>query len=378
MEKVEFGVVQFDEPVRDTSRKIIHIDMDAFFASVEEREHPELKGQPIIIANHPKLTNGKGVVATANYVARTYGVHSAMSAQKAYELCPKGVFIPGNYELYREVSKKVREVFKQYTDTIEPLSLDEAYLDVTENKKGIKSATHIAYAIQKEVWESVHLTCSAGVSYNKFIAKLASDYKKPAGVTVIPPEEALDFLRKLPIEKYYGVGKKTVERMHELNVFNGEDLYQMNEMELIHSFGKMGYSLYRKVRGIDDSPVRVSRERKSVGRENTYRRNLTTENEVTAELRFLARKVERSLLKEQKHGKTVVLKIRYSDFETVTKRLTLPHYLRDAEELFFHTQNIWDEIGNLQKGVRLLGITVTTLDPLSFENIVLPLWDNEH
>lgn len=373
---MKIGVVQFDEPIRDTSRKIIHVDMDAFFASVEEREHPELKGQPIIIAKHPRLTSGKGVVSTANYVARTYGVHSAMSAQKAFELCPDGVFIQGNYELYREVSEKVRAVFKRYTDIIEPLSLDEAYLDVTENKQGFKSATHMAYAIQKEVWESVRLTCSAGVSYNKFIAKLASDYKKPAGVTVIPPDQALLFLKELPIEKFYGVGKKTVERMHELKIFTGEDLYQKDEMELIHLFGKMGYSLYRKVRGIDDSPVRTSRERKSIGRENTYEKNLTTENEIMAELRFLAKKVERSLLKEQKHGKTVVLKIRYSNFETVTKRITLPNSIKDAEEIFFQIQSLWDDIGELQKGIRLLGITVTTLDPLTFENIVLPLWEN--
>ena len=248
---MEIGVVRFDEPVKDTSRKIIHIDMDAFFASVEERDHPELKGQPIIIAKHPNLTKGKGVVATANYVARTYGVHSAMSAQKAYELCPKGVFIPGNYEKYREISEKIREIFLNYTDIIEPLSLDEAYLDVTENKKEMKSATLIAQSIQKEVWDSVHL----------------------------------------------------------------------------------------------------------------------------AELRFLSNKVHQSLKKEQKHGKTIVLKVRYSDFETITKRHTLPHYIKDAEEIFFHAQNIWDEIGQIQNGIRLLGITITTLDPLTFENMVLPLWE---
>ncbi|MGB3160768.1 DNA polymerase IV [Carnobacterium sp.] len=372
---MEIGVVRFDEPVKDTSRKIIHIDMDAFFASVEERDHPELKGQPIVIAKHPNLTKGKGVVATANYVARTYGIHSAMSAQKAYELCPKAVFIPGNYERYREISNKIREVFLHYTDIIEPLSLDEAYLDVTENKKEMKSATLIAHSIQKEVWDTVRLTCSAGVSYNKFIAKLASDFKKPSGVTVITPDEALDFLKNLPIEKFYGVGKKTVERMHEVGIYNGEDLYQRNEMDLIRSFGKMGYSLYRKVRGIDDSPVRISRERKSIGKENTYNQNLVTENEIVAELRFLSNKVNHSLMKEQKHGKTIVLKIRYSDFETVTKRHTLPHYIKEAEEIFFHAQNIWDEIGELQKGIRLLGITITTLDPLTFENIVLPLWE---
>ena len=374
---MNIGVLRFDEPKRDTTRKIIHIDMDAFFASVEERENPDLKGKPVIIARHPKETGGKGVVATANYEARKFGVHSAMSAQKAFELCPHGNFISGHYDLYREISAEVRAIFERYTDIIEPLSLDEAYLDVTENKLNLASATKIAKLIQRDIWLEVHLTSSAGVSYNKFIAKLASDYYKPAGITVIPPEKALDFLQELPIEKFYGVGKKTVEKMHELSIYTGKDLFQKDEMELIQRFGRMGYSLYRKVRGIDNSPVRISRERKSVGRELTYGKNLIIEQEVVSELRHIATKVQASLQKNQKHGKTVVLKVRYSNFETATKRITLPNYVRDGEEIFFHAQNIWDEIGIIGRGVRLLGITITNLDPLSYENIVLPLWDKE-
>lgn len=374
---MNIGVLRFDEPKRDTTRKIIHIDMDAFFASVEERENPDLKGKPVIIARHPKETGGKGVVATANYEARKFGVHSAMSAQKAFELCPHGNFISGHYDLYREISAEVRAIFERYTDIIEPLSLDEAYLDVTENKLNLASATKIAKLIQRDICLEVHLTSSAGVSYNKFIAKLASDYYKPAGITVIPPEKALDFLQELPIEKFYGVGKKTVEKMHELSIYTGKDLFQKDEMELIQRFGRMGYSLYRKVRGIDNSPVRISRERKSVGRELTYGKNLITEQEVVSELRHIATKVQASLQKNQKHGKTVVLKVRYSNFETATKRITLPNYVRDGEEIFFHAQNIWDEIGIIGRGVRLLGITITNLDPLSYENIVLPLWDKE-
>lgn len=372
---MDIGILHFDEPKRDTSRKIIHVDMDAFYASVEMRENPSLKGKPVIIARHPRETGGKGVVATANYEARKYGVHSAMSSQKAYELCPNGVFVPGNFDLYREISAQVREVFKRYTDIIEPLSLDEAYLDVTKNKMDMKSATIIAKRIQREVWNEVHLTCSAGVSYNKFIAKLASDYQKPAGITVIPPEEALAFLRDLPIEKFYGVGKKTVERMHELKVYTGEDLYQLDQMTLIHHFGRMGFSLYRKVRGIDDGPVRVSRERKSIGKENTYNQVLQTDNEVIAELRRLSNRVYQTLVKHQRHGKTVVLKIRYANFETITKRMTLPDYLTNESDIFFYVQNTWFEIGEIEKEVRLLGITVTNLDPISFENIILPLWD---
>lgn len=209
---MNIGVLRFDEPKRDTTRKIIHIDMDAFFASVEERENPDLKGKPVIIARHPKETGGKGVVATANYEARKFGVHSAMSAQKAFELCPHGNFISGHYDLYREISAEVRAIFERYTDIIEPLSLDEAYLDVTENKLNLASATKIAKLIQRDIWLEVHLTSSAGVSYNKFIAKLASDYYKPAGITVIPPEKALDFLQELPIEKFYGVGKRPLKK----------------------------------------------------------------------------------------------------------------------------------------------------------------------
>lgn len=374
---MDIGILRFDEPERDTSRKIIHVDMDAFYASVEMREDPSLKDKPVIIARHPKETGGKGVVATANYEARKYGIHSAMSSQKAYELCPNAVFVSGNFDLYREVSAQVREIFKRYTDLIEPLSLDEAYLDVTKNKMNMKSATVIAKRIQREVWDEVHLTCSAGVSYNKFIAKLASDYQKPAGITVIPPEKASAFLLDLPIEKFYGVGKKTVERMHELNVFTGKDLYQMDQMTLIHHFGRMGFSLYRKVRGIDDGPVRASRERKSIGKENTYNHVLQTDNEVIAELRHLSKRVYQTLIKHQKHGKTVVLKIRYADFETITKRMTLPDYLSNENDVFFYVQNMWYEIGKIEKEVRLLGVTVTNLDPIAFENIILPLWDEK-
>lgn len=357
----------------DTSRKIIHIDMDAFYASIEERDHPELKGKPLVIARHPAETAGKGVVATANYCARQYGIHSAMSSQKAYELCPQAIFKPGNIHYYREVSAQIHEIFHRYTDIIEPLSLDEAYLDVTTNKKDCPSATKIARDIQQAIWQELHLTCSAGVSYNKFLAKIASDYQKPCGMTVIPPEKAQPFLKALPIEKFYGVGKKTVPKMHELGIFTGEDLYQKTEWELIQQFGKMGYSLYRKVRGVHNAPVKSTRERKSIGRERTYIKELMFENEITAQLRILSEQVASSLKKYQKHGKTIVLKIRYTDFETVTKRKTLPEYLSTQEEIFFQAQTLWDEFGEVERKIRLLGITVTSLDPMTYENISLPL-----
>ncbi|MBV7389314.1 MULTISPECIES: DNA polymerase IV [Enterococcus] len=362
---------------KDTSRKIIHIDMDAFFASVEERDDPELAKHPLVIARHPSDTGGKGVVTTANYKARQYGIHSAMSAQKAYELCPEAIFKPGDHEKYSRVSKQVREVFLRYTDVIEPMSIDEAYLDVTNNKIDQTSAIKIATSIQKDIWREVQLTCSAGVSYNKFLAKLASDYQKPRGLTVISPEEAEVFLKKLPIEKFHGVGKKTVPKMNELGIFTGEDLYQKSEMFLIQQFGKMGYSLYRKVRGIHDSPVNITRERKSVGKEHTYGRPLSTEEEVLSQLRQLSEKVEGALKRVQRHGKTVVVKIRYADFTTVTKRITLPEYLQKKEEIFSQARIIWEEVGGIEKQIRLLGVTVTNLDPIAYENIVLPLWQEK-
>ena len=222
--------------INDTSRKIIHIDMDAFFASVEERDNPDLKGKPVIIGSDPRKTGGRGVVSTCNYEARKFGVHSAMSSKEAYERCPQAVFISGNYQKYRKVGMQIREIFKRYTDLVEPMSIDEAYLDVTENKLGIKSALKIAKMIQYDIWQEVHLTCSAGVSYNKFLAKLASDFEKPKGLTLILPEDAQDFLEKLPIEKFYGVGKRSVEKLHQLGVFTGADLLEIPEMTLIDLF----------------------------------------------------------------------------------------------------------------------------------------------
>ncbi|GCF92893.1 DNA polymerase IV [Enterococcus florum] len=359
----------------DTTRKIIHIDMDAFFASVEERDNPELAKHPLVIARHPSDTGGKGVVTTANYKARKYGIHSAMSAQKAFELCPQAIFKPGDHEKYRAVSQQVREIFHRYTDVIEPVSIDEAYLDVTVNKIGSTSAIKIAKMIQHDIWQELHLTCSAGVSYNKFLAKLASDHQKPRGLTVVMPDQAVDFLKKLPIEEFHGIGKKTVPKMNELGIFTGADLYEKDEMFLIRNFGKMGYSLYRKVRGIHDSPVSVTRERKSVGKEHTYGNPLRTDEEVLAQLRQLAEKVEESSRRVQKHGKTVVVKIRYTDYTTITKRATLPYYIIKKEDLFSQARLIWEEIGGIEKGIRLLGITLTNLDPLTYENIVLPLWE---
>ncbi len=361
----------------DTHRKIIHIDMDAFFASIEERDDPKLKEFPLVIARHPKDTGGKGVVTTANYQARQFGIHSAMSAQKAYELCPKAIFKPGNLHYYQEVSKEVQEIFSRYTDVIQQASIDEAYLDVTENKKNIKSAIKIAKLIQYDIYHELHLTCSAGVSYNKFLAKLGSDFQKPKGLTVIMPEEAEKFLEDLPIEKFHGIGKKTVPKMHELGVFTGKDLRKISEWQLISEFGKMGYSLYRKVRGIHDDPVNPERIRKSLGRERTYGKLLYTEEEVTKELRQLSLKVAENLSLKQKQGNIIVLKVRDGEYNTVTKRKTLPDYLKKGEDIFMVAQELFDTNFEASVGLRLLGVTVTGLEEASFENIPLPLFEKK-
>jgi len=365
----------------DTSRKIIHVDMDAFYASIEEREHPAYKTQPLVIAHDPRQTGGRGVVTTANYVARQYGVHSAMPAQKALELCPKAVFKTPDFPLYKQVSAQIHEIFHEYTDKIEPIAFDEAYLDVTENKPQIRSAVQLAHQLQREIWYKTNLTCSTGISYNKFIAKLASDYRKPAGVTIVLPQDAEPFLLREPIEKFRGVGKKTVPKMHDLGILTGADLYQQTEMDLIQHFGKLGYILYRRVRGSDDRPVEYLRERKSIGKERTFGPFLQTQTEVNMHLKTIAKLVSTTMQAHQRHGKTLVLKLRYGDFVTITKRRTFSEFLpNDPVILDQYAEEIFDEVvdSHFETGIRLLGITLTGLAPLAFENLTLPLYPHEH
>ena len=345
--------------INDTSRKIIHIDMDAFFASVEERDNPKLKGKPVIIGSDPRQTGGRGVVSTCNYEARKFGVHSAMSSKEAYERCPQGIFISGNYEKYQAVGLQIREIFKRYTDKIEPMSIDEAYLDVTENKLGIKSAVKIAKLIQHDIWNELQLTASAGVSYNKFLAKIASDYEKPHGLTVILPEEAEAFLAPMDIAKFHGVGKKSVEKLHEMGVYTGADLLKIPEMTLIDKFGRFGFDLYRKARGISNSPVKSNRIRKSIGKEKTYGKILQAEEDIKKELTLLSEKVAHNLNKQDKAGKIIILKIRYADFSTLTRRKSLPQATQDASQISQTALQLYEELAEKEKGVRLLGITVT-------------------
>ena len=355
--------------IHDTSRKIIHIDMDAFFAAIEERDRPDLKGKAVVIGQDPRLSGGRGVVSTCNYEARKYGIHSAMSSKEAYERCPQAIFISGNYDKYKAVGLEVRRIFARYTDLIEPMSIDEAYLDVTVNKKGIKSAVKIAKLIQHDIWKELGLTSSAGVSYNKFLAKMASDFEKPRGLTVVLPEEAQAFLAPLPIEKFHGVGKKTVERLHEMGIYKGEDLLEVDEMVLIDRFGRFGYDLYRKARGISNSPVKANRIRKSIGKERTFAKLLYQEEDIRKELQLLAQKLEGYLQAAGKVAMTLVLKLRDADFTTVTKRKTRPVAFQEQEEILELALELLSQF-ELQKGVRLLGLTASNLQELQ-EELVL-------
>ena len=326
---------------------------------MEIRDNPKLKGKPVIIGSDPRQTGGRGVVSTCSYEARAFGVHSAMSSKEAYERCPQAVFISGNYEKYKTVGLEIRAIFKRYTDLIEPMSIDEAYLDVTENKLGIKSAVKIARLIQQDIWQELHLTASAGVSYNKFLAKMASDYQKPHGLTVILPDQAQDFLKQMDIAKFHGVGKKTVERLHEMGIYTGADLLDISEVTLIDRFGRLGFDLYRKVRGIHNSPVKSNRIRKSIGKEKTYGKILQVEEDIKKELTLLSEKVAHNLSKQDKAGKIIILKIRYADFSTLTRRKSLPQATQDASQISQTALQLYEELAYKEKGIRLLGITVT-------------------
>ncbi|MDR0199597.1 MAG: DNA polymerase IV [Streptococcaceae bacterium] len=347
----------------DNSRKIIHIDMDAFFASIEQRDNPELRGKPVIIAQDPRLSGGRGVVSTCSYEARVFGVHSAMSAIEALELCPQGIFVSGHYDKYVAVSQQVREIFGRYSELVQAASIDEAYLDVTENKIGAKSAMRVAKLIQHDIWTELHLTCSAGVSYNKFLAKIASDWEKPHGLTLIAPDAAKDFLAKLPVEKFHGVGKATVPKLHELGIFTGGDLQEANPLDLAERFGVYGWELYLKANGIHESRVISSRERKSVGKERTYSQFLHGEAAAKRELERLSERVAKSLQSHRLKGNIVVVKLRYEDFTTLTKRKSLSVKFDDAKALTEAASEIFDSIEPSEKGIRLLGVTVSGFEP---------------
>jgi DNA polymerase-4 len=338
-------------------RKIIHVDMDAFYASVEQQDNPTLKGKPIAVGGG----SPRGVVAAASYEARKFGVRSAMSGQIALRNCPQLIFVPPRFDRYREVSKAIQKIFYEYTDLVEPLSLDEAYLDVSHNKKGNPSATLVAREIRQKILESTGLTASAGISINKFIAKVASDINKPNGQKTVNPEEVLQFLEGLDIRKFHGVGKVTAEKMYRLGIFTGKDLRERPLDFLEREFGKSGEFYYRVVRGIHLSPVKPHRDPKSVGAERTFVENLSSEIFMLEKLEHIAQELERRLQKSGIAGKTVTLKIKYSDFSLQTRSKTLPYFISD-QTLILETAKELLYQSTLENSVRLLGISLANLN----------------
>jgi DNA polymerase-4 len=338
-------------------RKIIHVDMDAFFASVEQMDHPELKGKPIAVGGSEK----RGVVSAASYEARKFGVRSAMSGVQAKRNCPDLIFVRPRFDRYSEISKKIRKIFFDYTDKVEPLSLDEAYLDVTENKKGNPSATLIAKEIRERIFKEVGLTASAGISINKFIAKVASDYNKPNGQKTVNPEEVISFLEALDIRKFYGVGKVTAEKMYQLGIFTGKDLKAKTIDYLDEHFGKSGRYYYYVVRGIHNSEVKSNRIRKSLAAERTFNENLSSEIFMLEKLDHIADEVARRLNKGHVAGKTVTLKIKYSDFTLQTRSKTLPYFISDKAIILETAKDLLYQ-EKLSNSVRLLGISLSNLN----------------
>ena len=338
-------------------RKIIHIDMDAFYASVEQRDFPEYRGKPIIVGGSPEGRGG--VVATASYEARKFGVRSAMPSKRAAELCPSAIFVKPRFDSYKAVSEQIREIFSRYTDLIEPLSLDEAFLDVTTDKAGIGSAIQIAEAIRKAISDELQLTASAGVSVNKFVAKIASDINKPNGMAFIGPSKISSFMESLPVEKFFGVGKVTADKMKTLGLHTGADLKKLSETELIAHFGKTGGFFYRIVRGIDERPVEPHRITKSVGVEDTFPFDLVNPEDMEAELTKLSTTLHHRLVKHQLKGRTITLKIKYADFRRITRSLSF-ETLQDEQAILFRTaRELLAETLPSEKGIRLLGITVS-------------------
>ena len=339
-------------------RKIIHVDMDAFYASVEQRDDPELKGKPVVVGGDHK----RGVIAAASYEARKFGIHSAMASVVAKRKCPDLIFVRGNFDKYKAVSKQIREIFYEYTDLVEPLSLDEAFLDVTFAKKGKPSATLIAREIKYRIKEVTGLTASAGVSYCKFLAKIASDEKKPDGIFVITPDEAVGFIEKLAVRKFFGIGKVTAEKLNRQGIYLGADLKQFDQQELIRQFGKSGVYYYNIVRGIDNRPVVSSRERKSLGAEITFGVDYFLLADLKQQMNQIEEELWRRIQRADKYGRTLTLKIKFADFEQITRSKTLLQPINSASVLAQTAVQLLKQEEPFVKGVRLLGLTVSNFE----------------
>jgi DNA polymerase-4 len=348
--------------------------MDAFYASIEQRDNPRLRGKPVIVGGTP---DKRGVVAACSYEARKFGIHSAMSSSRAYNLCPEAVFIRPRFDLYRSVSLQIREIFNEYTDLVEPLSLDEAFLDVTVNKKGLASATLIAKEIKGKIFKKTALTASAGVSFNKFLSKVASDMNKPDGLTVITPEEADAFIDRLPIRKFFGIGKVTEKKMFEMNIKRGADLKKIDRAQLIKLFGKVGAHYYSIVHGEDRRPVNPHRDRKSLGKETTLNEDIDSREQMVTILGELALEIENLVKRNRLYGKTVTLKVKYSDFQSITRSRTLEKPVVLSRDIMKHIKELLERTDAGRRKVRLLGITISNflkkeIKPTQGKQIPLP------
>lgn len=339
-----------------TGRKIIHIDMDAFFASVEQRDHPELRGLPVAVGHD----GPRGVVSTASYEARRFGVRSAMPMARAKRLCPQLVVVGGDYSVYKKVSAQVHAIFRDYTDVIEPLSTDEAFLDVTQNKRGIVLATDIAREIRRRIRDELHLTASAGVSYNKFLAKIASEVHKPDGMTVIHPDRAAEFIAGLKIEQFWGVGPRTAERMHYIGIFTGRDLLRCSLQHLTEVFGKMGRTYYDFARGIDLRPVETEYVRKSVGCEHTFAEDISARSAVIIELYHTVLELVTRIEKDRFEGRTLTLKVKFGDFTQITRSITQHKILICKDDILPLAKQLLNSVGySTANPIRLIGLTVS-------------------
>ncbi len=344
--------------------------MDAFYASIEQRDNPEYRGKPLAVGYGGK----RGVVAAASYEARKYGVHSAMASVVALRKCPHLIFVLPRFDVYKSVSAQIMQIFREYTSKVEPLSLDEAYLDVTENEKKMKSATIIAQEIKQKIYNQTRLTASAGVSYNKLLAKIASDLQKPNGLSVITPDRAERFLEELEVEKFFGVGKVTAQKMHDLGIRKGADLKRFSEIDLAHHFGKVGSVYYHFVRGVDDREVESEHVRKSLGAEETFSEDLYEMVDLLAALDEIAKEVNRRSEKRKFYAKTLTLKVKYGDFEIITRSKTVSHYLRTYDHLFDLGKELLLQVDDIDnRKVRLLGLTLKNPDPAVDSNLPIQL-----
>ena len=329
--------------------------MDQFFAAVEQRDHPELKGKPIAVGHDAE----RGVVSTASYEARRFGVHSAQSIQVAKRRCPQLIIVEPHFQRYKEVSAQLHEIFHDYTDLIEPISLDEAFLDVTENKKGIELGVDIAREIKQRILETTGLTASAGVSYCKFLAKIASDWRKPNGLTVIHPDRAMDFISRLRVEKIWGIGPKTADKMHHMGIFTGADLREVSLQHLTAEFGKMGQLFYNFARGIDERPVISEWERKSVSCEQTFEKDISEQSAAIIELYHTVLELERRIAKNEFEGRTLTLKVKFLDFQQITRSITVDHILRTKDDILPLAKQLLRQVEFHSRPIRLMGLGVS-------------------